>query len=60
VNAFSPLIEFAARRGLLGPNAPGHDLRLVIIFAANGRTGQPPQQTNLADVRQRIRDGALK
>ena len=54
------LIEFAAGRGLLRADAAGDDIRLRVIFAANWRAGEAPEQRQLADVRQRIGDRALK
>ncbi len=45
------LIEFAARRGLLGAHAAGDDFRLRVIFAANRSAGQAAQHRQLADVR---------
>src|SRR5271167_1638195 len=56
----SHLIKFPSRRGLIQSDPPGGNFRLVIIFAANRRACQAPQKTNLADVRERVRDRPLK
>src|ERR1700683_1684383 len=48
------------RRAHLSPHAPGRDIRLEIILAANRRTGQAAQNRQLAHVRECVGDGSLE
>src|SRR6266705_3755426 len=54
------LLEFAAGNGLVETHAARGDVGFEIIFAEDGRTGQAAQHGDLADVIERVRDGALK
>src|SRR5205814_5644927 len=47
-------------RSLFQADAAGDDVRPEVAFAANGRAGEAPEHGDLADVRERVRDGALE
>src|ERR1043165_1435570 len=53
-------LELGSRRGLLRADAPGGDVRLVIVFAANRRVRETAQHRDLSDVRQRVGNRTLK
>jgi hypothetical protein len=44
------LVEFAAGSGLVGADAAGGDLRLEIVFTADGTTGQAAEHGDLSNV----------
>src|SRR5213592_2104707 len=54
------LVELAARRRLLAADAARHDLRARIVLTSDLGAGQPAQHGELTDMRQGVRDGALK
>ena len=54
------LVEFSAGCSLHKAHAPGDDFRLEIVFAFDGTTRKAAEHGDLADVRQRVRDRALK
>src|SRR5271167_1111041 len=53
-------LEFAFGSGLDFPDAPGGDVRLVVILSLDGRTSQSAKHGNLPDVGQGIRDRTLE
>ena len=54
------LAKFVDRRGLIRTNAPGRDLREVIIFPADRFSRQAPQQRDLANMSKRVGYGTLQ
>jgi hypothetical protein len=54
------LVEFAAGWGLLRAYAASDDFRLRVIFAANGSASEAAEDCELAHVRERICNRALK
>src|SRR3954451_7213922 len=57
---FDSLVELAARRRLIRVHAANRDFRARIVLALDWRARQSPQQRELADVGERVGDGALK
>src|SRR5207244_7593661 len=53
-------VKFSSRRRLFCPDAADHDLGARIIFALHFRAGESAKHRELADVRERVGDGALK
>src|SRR5438874_705440 len=55
-----PSVELHDRSILLRTGAASLDFGPAVVFAANGTAGQAPEHGDLAHVRQRIGDRALK
>src|SRR3954470_8112583 len=53
-------IEFAARRGLLRPDAAGDDVGFRVVLTFYFCPAEPPQDRELADVGQRVGDRTLE
>lgn len=53
-------VEFVARRGLVGTYLAGGDLGLVEVFPFDGVAGEAAEHGYLADMRERVGDGALE
>jgi hypothetical protein len=53
-------LEFAAGSGLVEADAAGGDVRLEIVFAFDGAAGEAAEHGDLADVVERVGDGALE
>jgi hypothetical protein len=54
------LLEFASRSGLFQPDPAGGDASLEVILPLYGGTSEAAEHGDLADVSQRVSDGALK
>src|SRR5262245_1668584 len=56
----SPLVELLLRRRLVRADAAGGDVGHVIVLAAHGGAGESTQESDLADMPDRVGDRALK
>ena len=54
------LVELATGSGLIGAQAACGDFGLVVVFASDGAIREAAKQGQLADVAQRVGDGALE